>query len=66
MGKILSLLIGAVVSVVGLILLIAWWYQFVMILQGLIPVVLILGGVVAVVAGFSELKDILKSKGEEK
>ncbi len=66
MGKILSLLIGAVVSVVGLILLIAWWYQFVMILQGVIPVVLILGGVIAVVAGFSELKDILKSKGEEK
>ena len=62
MGKILSLLIGAVVAIIGLILLIAWWYEFLFILRGCIPVMLILGGVVAVVAGFSELKDVLKSK----
>ena len=62
MGKILSLLIGAVVAIIGLILLIAWWYEFLFLLRGCIPAMLILGGVVAVVAGFSELKDVLKSK----
>ena len=62
MGKTLSLLIGAIVSVVGLILLIAWWYEFMFLIRGIIPLVLVGGGVVAIVAGFSEFKDTLKSK----
>ena len=62
MGKVLSLLIGAVVAIIGLILLIAWWYEFLFILRGCIPVLLLLGGAVAVVAGLSELKDVLKGK----
>ena len=60
MGKVLSLLIGAVVSILGLILLIAWWYEFLFLLRGCIPVMLIFGGVIAVMAGLSELKDVLK------
>ena len=60
MGKVLSLLIGAVVAILGLILLIAWWYEFLFILRGCIPVMLIFGGVIAVIAGLSELKDVLK------
>jgi hypothetical protein len=62
MGKILSLLIGAIVSIVGLILLIAWWYEFMFIIRGFLPCVLILGGIVAVLAGMSELKDTVKLK----
>ncbi|MFQ5952751.1 MAG: hypothetical protein ACE5JK_05025 [Candidatus Omnitrophota bacterium] len=62
MSKILSLLIGAVVAIVGLILLIAWWYEFLFLLRGCIPVTLILGGVIAVIAGLGELKDVLKTK----
>jgi hypothetical protein len=64
MGKVLSLLIGAIVALVGLILLIAWWYEFLFLLRGCIPVVLILGGAVAVIAGFGEMKDVLKGKGK--
>ena len=60
MGKTLSITIGAIVVFVGLILLIAWWYEFLFILRGVVPVVLILGGVVALLAGLSELKDTLK------
>ncbi|MGB2599900.1 MAG: hypothetical protein WBB86_06535 [Candidatus Omnitrophota bacterium] len=60
MGKVLSLLIGAVVAILGLILLIAWWYEFLFLLRGCIPVMLIFGGVIAVIAGLSELKDVLK------
>ena len=65
MGKILSLLIGAIVAVVGLILLIAWWYELLFVIRGTLPAILILGGVVAVLAGFSELKDVVKSKSEK-
>ncbi len=60
MGKVLSLLIGAIVAVVGVILLIAWWYEFLFMLRGALPVLLILGGGIAVAAGLSELKDVLK------
>lgn len=63
MGKVLGLLIGAIVALVGLILLIAWWYELLFILRGVIPVLLIIGGIIAVMAGLSALKDTLKSKG---
>ncbi len=66
MGKVLSLLIGAVVVVAGLVLLIAWWGDFLAVLKGVLPGLLILGGTIAVVAGFSEFKDTLKSKEGEK
>jgi len=64
MGKILSLLVGAIVSLVGLILLVAWWYEFLFVLRGVIPVMLIFGGIIAVIAGLAELKDTLKIKGK--
>ncbi len=62
MGKILSLLVGSIITIVGLILLIAWWYEFLFVLRGTLPVILILGGIVAVLAGISELRDVIKSK----
>ena len=62
MGKILSLLIGAIVTIVGLILLVAWWYELIFVLRGIVPGLLILGGIIAVIAGFSELKDVVKGK----
>lgn len=64
MGKILSLLIGAIITIVGLILLVAWWYEFLFFLRGVLPCLLILGGIIAVLAGFSEFKDVLKGKGK--
>lgn len=61
MGKTLSIVVGAIVTFVGLILLISWWYEFLFILKGAIPVILITGGLIALFAGLSELKDTLKS-----
>lgn len=63
MGKILSLLIGAIVTVLGIILLLSWWYELLFVMRGIIPVILIFGGIIAIAAGFSELKDVLKLKG---
>jgi len=60
MGRTLSIVIGGVVAFIGLVLLIAWWYEFVFILKGVIPAILIFGGVIALLAGISELKDTLK------
>jgi hypothetical protein len=62
MGKTLSMVIGGLVAFLGLILLIAWWGDFLMILKGSVPALLIFGGAIALVAGISELKDSLKKK----
>ncbi|MEE9499730.1 MAG: hypothetical protein V3V42_00345 [Candidatus Omnitrophota bacterium] len=64
MGKFIGITIGAIFAFIGLVLLIAWWYEFLFVLRGAIPAILILGGVVALFAGISELKDTLKSKKE--
>lgn len=66
MGKMMSLVIGAVITLVGLILLIAWWYEFTFLLRAVIPGILILAGIIAVVAGLGEMKDILKRQPEKK
>ena len=62
MGKMLSLIIGAIVTVAGLVLLVKWWYEILFVIRGILPGMMILGGVIAVIAGFSELKDVIKSK----
>ena len=66
MGKYLSVIIGAVVALLGILGLVRWWGAFMLVLKGSIPAMLIFGGVIAVIAGLSELKDGLASKAEEK
>ena len=62
MGKILSLIIGTAVVVIGVVLVIVWWSDFFIVLKGSIPVMLILGGAIAVMAGLTELKDEMAAK----
>ena len=66
MGKYLSVIIGGVVALLGLWGLIGWWCDFLLVLRGSVPAMLIFGGVIAVIAGMSELKDEMTSKKEEK
>ena len=68
MGKILSLILGTAAVVLGIWGLVAWWQAFLQVLKGVIPVILILGGGMAVFLGIVELKDSLgieKEKAEE-
>ena len=48
---------GVVALVLGLITIIAWWGEFIDLLQGAIPVMLILGGALAAYLGLEEIKD---------
>ena len=64
MGKYMSVIIGAVVAVLGLLGFIRWWGPFLMIVKGTLPAMLIFGGAVAAIAGLSELKDEQASKKE--
>ena len=66
MGKYLSVIIGALAAIAGLITFIRWFGDFSLVLRGSIPLILIFGGTIAVIAGLSELKDEAAAKKEEK
>jgi hypothetical protein len=55
-----TLIGGAIAAALGLIGLAIWWAEFLMVLAGIIPVMLLLGGGLAIYLGFDELKDTWK------
>ncbi len=65
MGKYLGITIGGVAAFLGLLFLIAWWADFLVIFRGTIPAIILFAGVIAIFAGVSELKDTFKSKKAE-
>lgn len=66
MGKILSVMGGAAAILIGVILIFTWTPAFKLGLQFLIMLILIFGGLIAVIAGVSEIKDSMAAKKEEK
>lgn len=62
----MSLLMGgAVSSVLGLIGLIFWWGDFIIILKGGIPVLLLIGGILAVYVGIDDIQDKLREERQK-
>ena len=55
-----TLIGGAIAAALGLVGLVIWWGQFLMVLAGIIPAMLLLGGALAIYLGFFELKDSWK------
>jgi hypothetical protein len=53
---------GAVAAALGLIGLGFWWKEFLTVLGGTIPAVLLLGGGLAIYLGFDEMKDTWKKE----
>ena len=60
-----TLIGGAVAAVLGIIGLVLWWKEFLMLLAGAVPFALLSGGALAIYLGFDELKDSWKSKKED-
>jgi len=59
----MSLLVaGAISSVLGLIGLIAWWKDFLVILMGAVPLAMLLGGILAIYVGFDDIQDKLREE----
>lgn len=59
----MSLLIGGVVfAVLGLISLIFWWADFMIIIRGAFPISLLLGGALAVYVGIDEIQDKMREE----
>lgn len=63
----MKVLIGGIIgAVLGLIGMGIWWKPFLALLAGGIPIILLLGGALAIYVGYDEIKDQMKSKEEEK
>ena len=66
MSKYLGIVIGVIAVLLGLKGLAVWRGDLLSVLRGSLPVIFILGGAIAVIAGMSEIKDEISSKKEDK
>ncbi len=63
MGKYLAIIGGLIAMAAGLVLVIfVWWREFYELVFGCIPPVLFFGGLIAVIAGISSIKDAIRTK----
>ena len=63
MGKILAILFGLISVVAGTYLAIfVWWQEFYELVFGFIPPILFFGGLIALIAGISSMKDAKRTK----
>jgi hypothetical protein len=66
MGKYAGVVVGAIVALLGLAGILAWRHELVSIIKGTVPAMMVFGGVIAVIAGLSEIKDEAAAKKEDK
>lgn len=63
MGKFLAIIAGLIAMAGGILLVaLVWWVPFKMVVYGMIPPVLFLGGLIALIAGISSIKDAARTK----
>jgi F0F1-type ATP synthase assembly protein I len=58
----LAVITGLAFIVLGLWGILGWWAEFVKFLQGSVPFMLFVGGLLAVVAGVTSIRDSLESR----
>ena len=67
MSKYLSVVGGLVAIILGAVGQINWWEEYIVgFLKSGLVVILLLGGLLAVIAGIGEIKDSLEEKKEKK
>jgi len=57
-----TLIGGAIAAVLGIVGISVWWELFLNLLAGAVPIMLLLGGGLAIYLGFDELKDSWKKE----
>ena len=63
MGKFLAILFGLIAVAGGIWLAVAvWWQEFYELVFGFIPPILFFGGLIALIAGISSIKDAKRTK----
>jgi len=61
-----TLIGGAIAVAIGIIGVLVWWKSFFAILAGFIPVMLLVGGGLAIYLGFDEIKDTIGKDDDQK
>ncbi|MFQ6104244.1 MAG: hypothetical protein ACE5OP_08120 [Candidatus Glassbacteria bacterium] len=56
MGKLMGVIGGVIAILIGIMGLVSWWSDFITLLKGTLPLLLILCGAVALVFGISEMR----------
>ena len=63
MGKILAIIFGLIAMAGGIALVIfVWWREFYELVFGFIPPLLFFGGLIALIAGISSIRDAARTK----
>jgi len=63
MGKVLAIIGGLIAMAAGIVLVVfVWWKEFYELIFGCIPPILFFGGLIALVAGISGIKDAMRTK----
>lgn len=62
----MSLLIGGIISgILGVIGFSLWWDAFILILKGGVPIVMILGGILAIYVGLDAIQDRMREERQK-
>ncbi len=63
MGKFIAVLGGLVAMAAGIVLVsLVWWREFYQLVFGFIPPILFFGGLIALIAGISSIKDARRTR----
>jgi uncharacterized membrane protein len=63
MGKFIAVIGGLVAMAAGIVLVsFVWWREFYQLVFGFIPPILFFGGLIALIAGISSIKDAQRTK----
>ena len=62
----LAIVMGVIFVTLGLWGVFAWGWEFVVVIKGLIPAMFVCGGILAVIAGITSLRDTLEAKSSLK
>lgn len=62
----LSIIFGLLFAVLGIVFVVTWFGDFLMVLKGSIPACFALGGILAIFIGASTVKENIREKQEKK
>ncbi len=63
MGKFIAVLGGLIAMAAGIVLIsFVWWREFYQLVFGFIPPILFFGGLIALIAGISSIKDAQRTR----
>jgi len=62
MNKIFGIIFGSLAVILGISFFIAWWEEIIILFKATFPLILIMGGILAVIAGVSETIDTFKAR----